>query len=318
MLTRIVKIILYIAVFMAAAGLGTYFTIHLLIRSEDQVVVPDLVAKDVVYALEVLSDLGLNTKVKGSQYHRMVPKHHIIDQFPEPGTEIKRGRDVRLVISKGVRWVVLPNVVGMDLPMAGIIIEENDLQQNHLSYTYCWTQPKGKILSQQPRAGTKAVRGQALDMLISSGPPSTRLRMMDLKHLSLNEAIELIEKHQMAVGTITQIDDHALPVDAVAAQDPEDGYPVLPGTTVDLTINRPFPKVMESHPRDASLFRYRVTQGFLRQKVRVRINRPDAAMDIFNDFAKPGEEIWLIIFRDAPTALFLYLDDELIITRHYD
>jgi eukaryotic-like serine/threonine-protein kinase len=316
--TRFAKILLYVTIFMVAAGAGAYFSIHLLIRSDNRVIVPDLVSKDVVYALEVLSDLGLNTKVKKSEYHPIVPKHHIIDQYPDPGTEIKRGRDVRLMISKGARSVIFPNVMGMDISMAGIIIEENDLHQGSLSYTYSRTQPKGRILSQSPKAGTKGTRGDTIDILISSGPKAEWLRMMDLKDLGFDEAIETIEKHQLAVGTITHISSSTLPLDAVVTQDPKAGFPVLPGKTVDLTINRPNQKVMGSRGRDVSLFRYRVDQGFLRQRVRVRINRADAAMDIYNDFAKAGEEVWLIIFRDAPTALFLYLDDELIITKHYD
>lgn len=309
---------LYIAIFIVAAGAGTYFSIHLLIRSENHVIVPDLVSKDVVYALEVLSDLGLNTKVKKSEFHPIVPKHHIIDQYPEPGSEIKRGRDVRLMISKGARSVIFPNVLGMDIAMAGIIITENDLNQRNLSYTYSQTQPKGRILAQSPGAGTRGTRGDSLDMLVSSGPKADWLRMMDLKDMGLDDAIEIIEKHQLAVGTITLTSNPTLQLDAVVTQDPNAGFPVLPGKSVDLTINRPNPTEMGSRRRDASLFRYRVDQGFLRQKVRVRINRADAAMDIYNDFVKAGEEVWLIIFRDAPTALFLYLDDELIITKHYD
>lgn len=318
MLTRFAKIFLYIAIFVATAGAGAYFSIHLLIRSDNLVVVPDLVSKDVVYALEVLSDLGLNTKVKKSEFHPIVPKHHIIDQAPEPGTEIKRGRDVRLMISKGARSVVFPNVVGIDISIAGIIIAENDLHQRNLSYTYSQTQPKGKILSQSPRVGTKGKRGDTIDILVSSGPKAEWLRMMELKGLGLDDAIEIIEKHQLAVGTITQVSNVTMALDAVLTQDPKAGFPVLPGKTVDLSINRPNPKIMRSQRRNVSLFRYRVDQGFLRQKVRVRINRADAAMDIYNDFVKPGEEVWLIIIRDAPTALFLYLDDELIKTKHYD
>jgi serine/threonine-protein kinase len=301
-----------------AAGAGAYFSIHLLIRNDDHVVVPDLVSKDVVYALEVLSDLGLNTKVRRSEFHPFVPKHHIIDQYPEPGSEIKRGRDVRLMISKGASAVVIPNLMGMDISRADIILTENDLHQRNLSYAYSQTNPKGKIVSQYPMAGTKGKRGDSLDMLISSGPKAQWLRMMDLSNFGLDDAIDVIEKHQLAVGTITQVSNPALPLDAVINQDPKAGFPVLLGKSVDLTINRPNPKILGSQRRDASLFRYRVDQGFLSQKVRVRINRADSAMDIFNDFAKAGEEVWLIIFRDAPTALFLYLDDELIITKHYD
>lgn len=303
---------------MLAAGLGTYFTIHLLIRSENRVVVPNLVGKEVVYALEVLSDLGLNTKVKGSQFDPDVPKHHIIGQSPDPGTEIKRGRDVRLVISKGVRAVVFPNLTGMDLTLANIIIEENDLHRRHLSYTYSRNQKKGTVLAQYPHSGAKGIRGNAVDLLVSMGPPPQWLQMSNLTGMRLDDAIAAIERNQLQVGTITQVEKPALAIDTVVAQSPDNGFPVLPGTVVDLSINRPLAKVLNGQRRDVSLFRYRVAQGFLRQKVRVRINRADAAMDIYEDFVKPGEEVWLLILRDAPTTLFLFLDDELSNTKHYD
>jgi len=303
---------------MATAGLGTYATIHLLIRSDHLVVVPDLSGKDVVYALEVLSDLGLNTKVKGSQFDAKVPKHHIISQSPDPGSEIKAGRDVRLVISKGVRWVVYPNVIGMDLSMADLIIEENDLARDHLSQVYSQTHTKGRIMSQYPKPGTRGIRGDAIDLLVSAGPRPQWLRMTDLTGLTLDEAIDAIEKYQLSVGTIKQVDNPSFSVDTVVAQTPENGYPVLPGSSVDLTINRSNTRRMEVQRRNVTLFRYRVAQGFLRQKVRVRINRFDAAMNIYDDFVKPGKEIWLLISRDAPTALFLYLDNELVLTKHFD
>ncbi len=318
MLKRFARIILYIVVFMATAGLGTYATIHLLIRSDQLVVVPDLTGKDVVYALEVLSDLGLNTKVKELQFDPEVPKHHIIRQTPDPGSELKAGRDVRLVISRGVRWVVYPNVVGMDLAKADLIIGENDLIRDHLSHAYSPTHAKGMIMSQDPNAGTSGIRGDTIDLLISEGPRPQWLRMMNLNGLRLDEAIDTIEKHQLSIGTIKQVDNPSFSVDTVVAQAPENGYPVLPGSSVDLTVNRSNPKRNGVERRNVTLFRYRMAQGFLRQRVRVRINRSDVAMTIYDDFAKPGEEIWLLISRNTPTALFLYLDDELKLTKHYD
>ncbi len=309
---------MYILIFMAAAGIGTYTIIHLLIRSDHRVVVPDLTGRDVVYALEVLSDLGLNTKVKGLQFDPEVPKHHIIRQSPDPGSELKAGRDVRLVISKGVRGVVFPNVIGMDLPMAELIIEKNDLIRQHLSHTNSHSHAKGQVMAQYPNPGAKGVRGDAIDLLVSSGSRPQWLRMMDLSGFRLDEAIDIIEKHQLTVGTIKQVDKPSFSVDTVVAQSPEQGTPVLPGASVDLTIYRSNPRALDVQRRNVTLFRYRVAPGFLRQKVRVRINRSDSAMNICDRFVKPGEEIWLVISRDAPTALFLYLDNELIITKQYD
>ncbi len=316
--SRFVRIPLYIAIFMVAAGLGTYFTVHLLIRSQDSAIVPDLLGKDVVYALELLTDLGLNTKVKGSQYSPTIPKHHIIAQAPDPGTEIKQGRDVRLVISKGPQAVVYPNLIGMDVPLATIALEENDLRRGNLSYTYHRQRPREEILAQVPRPGTIGLRESKVDLLVSAGPRPQWIRMVDLKGQGLEYAIETIEKYHLAVGNITQVNESDLPDNLVLEHSPPHGYPVTPGSSIDLTINRHARIFNASLRQDGTIFRYRAPQGFLRQQVRVRIIRPDGAFNIFDGFVRPGEEIWLLVLRDMPTALFLYLENELTLTKNYD
>ncbi len=316
--SRFVKIALYIAVFMLAAGAGAYFTVHMMIRGENSVVVPDLMGKEVVYALEVLTDLSLNTKVKGSQYSRTIPKHHIIDQVPDAGTEIKQGRDVRLIISKGPYAVIYPNLIGMGLPMAAILLEENDLRQGSLSYTYHSERPREEILAQFPGSGGTGLRESRVDLLISAGPRPQRLRLDDLRGSGLDYAIESIEKYHLTVGTITQVAIPDIADNAVVDHSPSKGYPVLPGSSVDLVINRHARKSSDVHRQAVTLFRYRTPEGFLRQQVRVRIIRPDGAFEIYDDFAKPGEEIWLLILRDMPTALFLYLEGELSMTKNYE
>lgn len=316
MLTRFVKIVLFIAVFMLTAGLGTYFTVHLLIRSEETVVVPALIGKEVVYALEVLTDLGLNTKVKGSEFSPDVPKHHIIDQAPLPGSEIKQGRDVRLVISKGARTVIMPNLAGMRLPMANILIAENDLHPGNKSYTFHST-PRDQILSQFPPPGKVGLRGDTIALLISAGPTPRWMRMADLKGMSLDQAIDVIEDQQLVLGTISQIDDPGITDDTVTRHSPADGHPVLPASAVNLTINRRVARTTTARRNDATIFRYRAPQGFLRQHVQVRISRIDGSFNLLDQFVKPGHEIWLLILRDVPTTLFIYIDGDLTKTVYY-
>lgn len=70
---RILKIGLLIATFMALAGISALIVLTLMIKSEESVIIPELMGKDVVYALELLGDLGLNTKVKGSEWAALHP-----------------------------------------------------------------------------------------------------------------------------------------------------------------------------------------------------------------------------------------------------
>jgi len=91
-ISRIFKLSTLFFLFVLIVGASAYLTLALIIKSEDTVVVPDLSGKNVVYVLKLLTDLGLNTKVKGSEYSADIPENNVIFQEPEPGAEIKKGR----------------------------------------------------------------------------------------------------------------------------------------------------------------------------------------------------------------------------------
>jgi len=66
-ISKIVKTGALVFLFILVVGASAYLTLTLIVKSEDTVVVPRLVGKEVVYVLELLTDLELNTKVEGSE-----------------------------------------------------------------------------------------------------------------------------------------------------------------------------------------------------------------------------------------------------------
>ncbi|MBW2195361.1 MAG: PASTA domain-containing protein, partial [Deltaproteobacteria bacterium] len=85
---RFFKIGAFFSLFGIIVAVAAYATLKLIVKSEDVVIVPDLVGKDVVYSLELLTDLGLNTKVSAYEYNADIPKNHVTYQEPGPGAEI--------------------------------------------------------------------------------------------------------------------------------------------------------------------------------------------------------------------------------------
>ena len=318
MLQRIAKIVLIIAIFMAAAGISTYLTVHMLIRSKNTVVVPDLTGKEVVLALELLSDLGLNTKVKTSAYSNSVPRHHIISQDPEPGVEIKTGRDVRLTISKGAQTVVVPNLVGINGHQVSLYLSQNGLLQGQISYCHSEVNPKDDVMAQYPTVGAVAKRGDLVDLLISTGSQARMFAMIDLRGLSLGQAIETAETSHLNIRSINSKNIPGLPDETIVEQTPPAGYPTSVGDGVDIVINR---KQMGTDSRNAAnsgFFNFTLNQGLLNTHVKVILNRPAFSLELFNAFIKPGSRIWLLVPEGKQTTLLLYLDDELASTFHYD
>ena len=321
MISRVLKIAILLFVFILIVGASAYLTLTMIIKSEDTVIVPDLSGKNVVYALELLTDLGLNTKVEGSEYSTDMPKNSVIFQEPEPGSEIKKGRDVRVIISKGSKTILMPNLENLPLQKARIILEENSLCQGQISNIYSNRIKKDSVIAQVPAAGTMITRNKCVNLLVSIGVRPQEYKMPDLKGRFLDSAIPLIENSNLILGKIKSVFYRDKPLNTIIAQEPLSGYFVTEGGTVDLVVNRKPGKKGRGYLAGSpggSFFRYRVNDGFLKKHIRVVLNSFGVSNTIFDEFVQPGKEIWLIIPNNNNTTVFLYEDDKLIKTQVYD
>ena len=321
MIAKIAKIAGLGFTFVLIAGISAYLTLTLIIKSEDTVIVPHLEGKDVVYALEILTDLELNTKVKGSEYTGDIPKNHVVFQDPQPGSEIKKGRDVRIILSKGPKTFAMPHLLGLSIQQANIIMDENDMCQGELSRTYHRQMEKDLVLAQVPASGAVVSRRSCVDLLVSLGRRPTAFKMPDLAGLTLEDALQSIENHSLVIGELKSTDQARKPRNTIVEQEPVSGQRVVTGSTVRLLINR---ETQQERAGDSTglatgnLFSYRLDSGFLNRHIRVSINTAGFTNDLFDGFVKAGEEIWLLIPTDREATVFLYENDRLIQTQIYN
>lgn len=321
MMRKVLRISLLVVLFIAMAGIGTYVSLTLIIKGEDTVVVPDLVGKDVLYGLEVLSDLGLNTRVKGTTYHDRIPKNHVIDQDPEPGTTIKRGRDVKIRVSRGPETIVMPNLVGLSLQQSRILLTENGLCQGEQAAISTTELTEGRILAQNPQSGKVVDRKACVDLLVSSGALRQAFKMVNLSGLTLASAVRRLESLQLTVGVIRTVFTDTAPLETVVDQQPLSGHRVVAGTPVNLSISRSATGTDDDRrgrSDEAALFRYTLENGFLKKRVQVKINQPQMSLSLFDDYLSPGQEIWLLIPKNGNPTLLVYVDGQLATTRMLD
>ncbi len=307
------KIIIVSTIFVLVTGISGYLALTLLIKSEDVVVVPDLIGKDAIYALEVLTDLGLNIKVKKIEYHAGIPKNHVVFQEPPAGSEIKKDRDVRIILSKGPKTFLLPELVGLDIRQAKIILEENDLKLGNVAKVYKERTRLDEIIAQTPDPRETITRGSVVNLLVSLGHKPKAFAMPSLGGLSLDDAIFLLERDRLILGKIQSTFREKKPDGIVVAQEPAHGYRVTESTRVNLTINRLVAR--ERSPKRIYLFRYRLPNGFLRKHIKVVMNIQGFSYSFYDTFVKPGEEIRLLVPPVADVTLLLYKDKELILKK---
>ena len=321
MFGRIVKFFIIMAVFSIVAGISTYITLSLVIKSEDTVMVPDIIGKDVVNVLEKLTELDLNTKVKGSKYSVEVPKDHVIFQDPSAGSEIKKGRDIKIVISRGPQKIIMPNLSGISLRRARITIEELDLCRGVTSSTSDMVVDKGDIIAQFPLPNSSVNRGFCVDLLVSNGPRPKSFKMPDLVGLQLDDALLTIDKSRLVHGEINVKYHRDKPKSSILEQVPLPGSRTEEWQPVNMVINRK--KSLASNGSlvsDSSkrIFRYRIDKGFLKRHILVQLKKGGISQDLYDNFIGPDHEIWLIIPTDDEATLLVYEDEKLVHTEIFE
>ena len=321
MFFRFLKIIALFLSFSIVTGVCAYLTLTFIIKSEDTVTVPDVVGKEVVYTLKTLSDLELNTKVRKFEYNAAITANHVIFQEPEAGAVIKKGRDVRLIISKGAQTILMPNLKNLSHRQALIILETNDLGAGVHSRTYHSEIAKDNIITQTPYPNTAIRRNAHVDLLISLGRRPLAYMMPDLKMSAVSDAVIAIEQINLKLGEIQIKVAKGAPEDVVIRQEPQAGHRVIAKEVVNLLVNRTHTtrNIRDwALPRGVTLFRHRIANGFLKHRIRVPLNGFGVANDLIDDYYSPGEEVWVLVPRNSNITLLLYEDDKLIQTRLFD
>ena len=135
---------------------------------------PNLVGNTLRQAERIISRNGLVLGEVTEVHDDAVPADHIIEQNPEPHKKIKRGAKVSLMVSLGSEeaTILMPvNLVGMTVDEAAGALREYELAVGNVSSEPSTMVPEGRIIRQSPELGENVKKGDAIDIVISGGPP---------------------------------------------------------------------------------------------------------------------------------------------------
>ncbi len=317
MLRQAIKFLIVLVLFSTVAGLSAFFTLSFFIKGEESVIVPELSGKDAVFVLQLLGGLGLNTRVSGFAYDDAIPRNHVIQQSPEPGRTIKKGRDVSLVISRGTLTVTVPDLRGYNLPQALIVLEQNGLEAGNNAAVFSDTASRGAVIAQFPRPGRTARRSDSIDLLVSRGPRPASYSMPDLEGRLLDEAMLVMDEYKLMLDGVTTVYDKTRPEYAVIGQTPKAGHYVEENQKIRLLVNRRAKDEAMGTAHAGRLFRYRLPHGYLKQHIRLELSIYGMNVTLHDSLMPPGKEIWAFVPAHTQAALFLYLNDELVVSKVY-
>lgn len=217
--------------------------------------VPNLRGTTLEEARLMLDRHNLKGEIIDSVYLKDKKLGTVIEQNPVPGSIVKPGRPIYLIInSKSVRKITLPDVRDVSLRQAEAMIKS--LGVNIATVQYASSEYKDLVLDikykgQTLLPGSKIPEGSSVVLIAGDGYGSSNASgVPSLKGLDLASATEIISAGTFLLGGITY--DVAPNGDEnqyiVYQQRPEPGEPVATGVAIDLFLSKDRSRLNEALP----------------------------------------------------------------------
>jgi beta-lactam-binding protein with PASTA domain len=172
----------------------------------------------------------------------------VLEQDPRPGTIVKAGRRIRLVVSQGVLINTIENYLGRNIDEVRMDIQtlfaagsqaQLTLKEPFM-YEYS-AEPQGLILQQSPEPGTAISGPKELEFVVSRGPEHYLVTVPELTGLTPAGALEEIRKSKIYFNFTIRLARGNETPGTVVYQDPAAGTMVESNKKVSLLVAAPAP-----------------------------------------------------------------------------
>ena len=201
-------------------------------KGKEPITVSDVVGKSESTAKSTLEKQGFTVKTT-EEYHDTVASGNVISQSPNSGSTGYKGDTINLVISKGKQPITVADVVGKTESDAKSTLEDQKFTVKSTS-VYSDTVESGKVISQDPKAGTTKYKGDTINLVISKGKEP--ITVPDVVGNSRSQAISTLRSNRFNYELEESYSD-TVERGYVISQNPSAGSIGYKNDTVSLTIS---------------------------------------------------------------------------------
>ncbi len=230
-----------LGIFLALVGVGivSAFAVVALLLQQEEVRVPDLGGRDIVSALETISQLGLQIKIDRRDPHPTLPRDTVISQSPAAGSGIKKGRQIHIVVSLGPSELSAPKLVGEQFRKADLMVRQAGFSPAAASRVSSSEVERDVVIAQDPPAGSPLERSGKISMLVSAGRKVDAFIMPNLAGKRVDDAVKTVDRMGLQHRVVSRAaGDKAAGARAVISQKPGAGSPVTADATVDIFVSK--------------------------------------------------------------------------------
>jgi len=310
---RLFKLLTTLTLVILLGALSAFIVVRLTVTREG-VVVPDLIGKDLVAALELSNKQGFSLKVADRAFSPSAPSNHIISQEPRPGSWLRPEGIIRVVVSKGLGELAIPAVHGVSWQEAKSTLERYGLRVGEIR-VHSDRVVRDHVIAQSPSPASKILKGGTVTLLISDGAWPVSYVMPDLHGQPRYVANEMLASIGLRVEKVRYMDHPEARAGSVIKQQPAPGRRVTPlpgaGQGVELVLAK-----RESTPTSSvgtfTVFQHRVQAGTGPRRVQIIVSNADERQQVFDQVREPGGEVRVVVRVKGETVAKVYYDGVLV------
>jgi eukaryotic-like serine/threonine-protein kinase len=215
-----------------------------------ELAVPDLLGKTPAEARRVAEGSGFQFEVERQYYSPTMPEGQILSQLPPPGTQIRRGWQIRVAQSMGPQRVEIPNILGQSQRAAELNIRRRGLDVGAVAQIQLPGAAADQVVAQNPAPSAGGISVPKISLLTSQDPAPPAFVMPSLMGQTLGNVAALLKEVGLKMGTVTEVAPPAdstnapsqplalqpSPASIIVSQSPAPGGKVVAGSTVNFTV----------------------------------------------------------------------------------
>jgi len=276
---------------------------------------PTLVGQTLTDAMQSADRAKLHGVVVSHQPSDRYPKDLVMRQDPAPGTVVREGRQISLVVSSGVQIFSMPDLRYETQREVGLDLTRYKLAPGKTRYVESAEVPANLVVTQDPPPLSSVRVGTVVNIDISKGG-RPRFKMPNFEGLSIEEARSIAADQRIKFGQIvwTPFGRWGPPRGAVVRQNPAAGAQVDASQAVSLQVS--------AGPRESG---YLVRQvhatatipdqpdaGDKPAAVRIQVRDETGDWNVYDAFAQPHQKLDFNLTVIGTATLDVYVNGDLL------
>ncbi len=166
----------------------------IIIKSGREIDAPDLIGKTFEEAEDLIKGNNFTLLADSTEYNNDFQANTILFQYPSSDTKIKPGRRIRVIVSRGARPKMMPDVIGKPRRDAELIIKAAGFNLAGQEWIHSNDFIKGIVARQYPEGDNDVPEDTEVVLYISDGLPETDVIMPSLIKMGLSNALNILNE----------------------------------------------------------------------------------------------------------------------------